>query len=238
MIDVALTAAAVRPTEVAVVIDVLRATTTITAALAGGYERVLCACDRDQALAMRAPGRVVAGEERCVPPPGFDLGNSPAGVETAAGVELVLATSNGTPAIVAAAAQAQLTVLGCLANLDALVETVRRRCDRDILLVCSGTNGRLAIEDVYVAGRIAAGLAGEQSDAATMCALMAAAAPSAGELFRQSTNGRLLVEVGLEADIEWCTRESFLDVVPHVRSATEDLAVIGALVAAGIEASL
>lgn len=239
MLDVALTAAGVRATEVAVVIDVLRATTTITAALAGGYDRVLCASSRDQALDLRGPGRVLAGEERCVPPPGFDLGNSPAGVETAAGAELVLATSNGTPAIVAAAAEAELTVLGCLANLDALVETVRRRGDgRDVLLVCSGTNGRLAIEDVYVAGRIAALLGGERSDAATMCALMAAAAPPVGELFRQSTNGRLLVEVGLEADIDWCARESFLDVVPQVRSATADLAVIGALLPADIEVTL
>jgi 2-phosphosulfolactate phosphatase len=239
MIDVALTAAAVRPVAVAVVIDVLRATTTITAALAGGYDRVLCASSRDQALRMRAPGRVLAGEERCVPPPGFDLGNSPAGVETATGVELVLATSNGTPAIVAAAAQAELTVLGCLANLDAVVEAVRRRADgRDVLLVCSGTNGRLAIEDVYVAGRVAALLGGEQSDAARMSALMAAAAPPVGDLFRQCTNGRLLVEVGLEADIDWCARESFLEVVPEVHSATGELAVIGALRPVSIEVTL
>jgi 2-phosphosulfolactate phosphatase len=227
MIDVALTAAGVRPADVAVVIDVLRATTTITQALAGGYERVLCTASRDQALGLRAPGRVLAGEERCVPPPGFDLGNSPAGVEAAAGSELVLATSNGTPAIVAAAGQAPVTLLACLANLAALVEALRHRGQaEDLLLVCSGTNGRLAIEDVYVAGRIVALLTGERSDAASMSALVAVAAPPAEELFRESTNGRLLVEVGLEADIAWCSRESFLDLVPEVGSATGELATI------------
>ncbi|MEA2266933.1 MAG: 2-phosphosulfolactate phosphatase [Solirubrobacteraceae bacterium] len=237
MIDVALTAAGVRPAGVAVVIDVLRATTTIAQALAGGYERVLCTASREQALEMRGPGRVLAGEEACVPPPGFDLGNSPAGVETASGRELVLATSNGTPAIVAAAAEADLTLLGCLANLDALLGVLGDRAeagaeagaeDEDVLLVCSGTNGRLALEDVYVAGRIVAGLGGRRSDSAAMCALVGAAAPSALDLFRESTNGRLLVEVGLESDIVWCARESTLELVPRVSSVTGDLAVIAA----------
>jgi 2-phosphosulfolactate phosphatase len=188
---------------------------------------------------MRGPGRVLAGEEACVPPPGFDLGNSPAGVETASGRELVLATSNGTPAIVAAAAEADLTLLGCLANLNALLGVLGDRAgagagtededeDEDVLLVCSGTNGRLALEDVYVAGRIVAGLGGRRSDSAAMCALVGAAAPSALDLFRESTNGRLLVEVGLESDIVWCARESTLELVPRVSSVTGDLAVIAA----------
>lgn len=225
MIDVALTAAGVRPAGVAVVIDVLRATTTITQALAGGYERVLCTTTRELALSMRAPGRVLAGEEGCVPPPGFDVGNSPADVvDAGAAAELVLATSNGTPAIVAAAAAADLTVLGCLINLRALIDSLAGR--EDVLLVCSGTNGRLAIEDVYVAGRIAAALAGVRSDAARLCELAAAAAPPAGELFRASTNGQLLVEVGLATDIDWCIQEDTLTIVPQVRSTTAEVAVI------------
>jgi 2-phosphosulfolactate phosphatase len=233
MIDVALTAAGVRPAQVAVVIDVLRATTTITQALAGGFDRVLCATSRELALSMAGPGRILAGEEACVPPPGFDLGNSPADVAGASGTELVLATSNGTPTIVAAAGVSELTLLGCLANLSSVVAALAGA--DDVLLVCSGTNGRLAIEDVYVAGRIVAGLTGPagtdaaETDAAGVCALMAAAAPPAGELFRQSTNGRLLVEVGLAADIDWCAREDTLDLVPRVTSTTADVAAVGAI---------
>jgi 2-phosphosulfolactate phosphatase len=170
---------------------------------------------------------VLAGEERCVPPPGFDLGNSPEAVAAASGAELVLATSNGTPAIVASAGLSGLTLLACLANLDAVLETLRPGVD-DVLLVCSGTNGRLAIEDVYVAGRIVAELDAERTDAAELSALVAGAAPPAGALFRQSTNGRLLVEVGLEADIDWCVRESFLDVVPRVAAVAGEIATITA----------
>ncbi len=228
MIDVALTAAGARPAAVSVVIDVLRATTTIAQALAGGYQRVLCVADRDRALELRGPGRVIAGERECVPPPGFDLGNSPAGVEVATGEELVLSTSNGTPAILAAAHRSDLTLLGCLANLPALIERLGRwaREDEDLLLICSGTNGRLAIEDVYVAGRIVALLAGPRSDAAEVCALMAVAAPAAREVLRASTNGQLLVKVGLEEDIDWCAREGTVDLVPEVGSADDDVAVI------------
>jgi len=226
VIDVALTAAGVRPAAIAVVIDVLRATTTITQALAGGYERVLCTASRERALEMRGPGRVIAGELRCIPPPGFDLGNSPSGVEAATGRELVLSTSNGTPAIIAAAGQAGQTLLGCLVNFGALVELLRAHGEADILLVCSGTNGRLALEDVYVAGRIAAMLSGPRSDAAEVCALVAAGPTPAAELMRESTNGRLLVEVGLAQDIAWCARESTLEVVPWVRSTTDEIAVI------------
>ncbi|MEA2297354.1 MAG: 2-phosphosulfolactate phosphatase [Solirubrobacteraceae bacterium] len=235
MIDVALTAAGVRPAAVAVVIDVLRATTTITQALAGGYERVLCTTTRDQALELRASGRVIAGEKDCVPPAGFDLGNSPSAVETATGRELVLSTSNGTPAIVASAGLAEVTLLGCLANLDALVELLRARGEADdVLLVCSGTNGRLAVEDVYVAGRIVVRLGGARSDAAEVCALVAAAAPEAHKILRESTNGQLLVEVGLEDDIAWCARESTLALVPRVSSVTGEIAVIAATELAGL----
>jgi 2-phosphosulfolactate phosphatase len=230
MIDVALTAAGVRPAGVAVVIDVLRATTTITQALAGGYERVHCATSRELALAMGGPGRVLAGEEGCVPPAGFDIGNSPAEVASPRGRELVLATSNGTPAIVAAAAAASLTLLGCLANLGAVLAALAGA--DDVLLVCSGTNGRLAIEDVYVAGRIVAGLPsdGQCSDAARVCSLVAAASPPAGELFRHSANGQLLIDVGLEADIDWCVREDTLGLVPRVVATSPDVAVIEAVI--------
>ena len=104
MIDVALTRADLRAADVAVVVDVLRATTTATQALAAGYRSVLCAESVELALGLRGPGRVLAGERRCVAPPGFDQGNSPREAARRRGDELVLATTNGAPAIVAATA--------------------------------------------------------------------------------------------------------------------------------------
>ena len=98
---------------------------------------------------------------------------------TATAEELVLCTTNGAPAIVAAAGAADEVLLGSLLNLDALVASLRadERAE-DLLLVCSGTNGRLAIEDVYVAGRIVAALGGPQTDAARTAELVATATES------------------------------------------------------------
>lgn len=229
MIDVALKSDDLRPARVTVVIDVLRATSTIAQALHGGYSRVLCTSTLDRGLALRAPGRVLAGEYRCLPPEGFDLGNSPSGVASATGDELVICTTNGAPAIVAAAAAGDEVLLGSLLNLGALVDRLRA-ADRtdDLLLVCAGTNGRLAIEDIYVAGRIVAELAGAQTDAARTAELVALASESTLDLFTRSMNGRVLVEVGLSADIDWCLRESVLDVVPRVTEATASVATITA----------
>jgi phosphosulfolactate phosphohydrolase-like enzyme len=90
MIDVAGNRAELRSAGIAVVIDVLRATSTATQALAAGYRRVLCAESIARAAGLRAPGRVLAGERRCLRPPGFDQGNSPLEAATRRGDELVL----------------------------------------------------------------------------------------------------------------------------------------------------
>src|SRR5436305_8610882 len=121
VIDVAFTPAGLRPAGVAVVIDVLRATSTAAQALASGYRSVACADSLARARLLRGPGRTLAGEHECLKPPGFDLGNSPAGVlHPGESCELVLATTNGAPAIVAAAEVAGEVLLACLLNLDAV----------------------------------------------------------------------------------------------------------------------
>ena len=157
MIDVALTRADLRAADVAVVVDVLRATSTATQALAAGYRSVLCAESIERALTLRAPGRILAGERRCVRPPGFHQGNSPHEAVRRRGDELVLATTNGAPAIVAAAQHAPVVLVACLLNLDAVIAALE---GADVQVVCAGTDGAVALEDVYVAGRICVGLRG------------------------------------------------------------------------------
>jgi len=103
VIDVAFTRAELRSADVAVVIDVLRATSTITQALAVGYRSVLCVDTVPHAARLRAAGRVIAGEQHCMTPLGFDQGNSPLEAMSPLGEELVLATTNGAPTIVGAA---------------------------------------------------------------------------------------------------------------------------------------
>lgn len=229
VIDVALTPAELRPADVTVVIDVLRATSTVTQALAGGYRRVLCADSIDRAAGLRSGDRVLAGERRCLKPPGFDQGNSPLEAVHRHRGELVLATTNGAPAIVAAADQAPRVLLACLLNLDAATAAVRReyrRSDLDVLLVCAGTDGAVALEDVYLAGLLSARLPGPRTDAAVVAEGLAHAFASPFEALDASADARVLRGAGLGEDIRYCARLSELDVVGQVVATSAGVAVV------------
>ncbi len=221
-IDVGFTAADIRSAEVIVVIDVLRATSTVAQALAAGYERVRCCDSIEAALAQRAPGRVIAGEREWKTPPGFDLGNSPAAFLTPDGEEVVLATTNGTPMMASAAAHGDQVLLASLLNLDAVVAALS---SADVLLAGAGTSGRPALEDTYLAGRIASRLEGERTDAALMAECLADAREPLGAL-AASADGSKLREAGLGDDVEWCAQESILDCVPRVAAVEDGVSVV------------
>ncbi len=227
MIDVAFLGTAVRPAGTAVVIDVLRATSTITLALASGYERVLVAGSLDEATALRAPDRTLAGEERCARAPGFDLGNSPDEMRDPATTELVLATTNGAPAIVAAAAAADEVLVASLLNLDAVVAQLAGR--DDVLLVCAGTDGHVSMEDVYLAGRLSAELDGERSDAARIAEALAAAYPNPFDALSASGGAIGLRREGLESDIALCAQESIVEVVGRLSEMVDGAALLTAV---------
>jgi 2-phosphosulfolactate phosphatase len=229
VIDVAMTRAELRPAEFSVVIDVLRATSTATQALAAGYRRVLCAESLARASSLRAPGRVLAGERRCLRPAGFDHGNSPLEAAQRRGDELVLATTNGAPTIVAAARCAPTVLLACLLNLDAVIEALRVAGgggEHDVQLVCSGTDGEAALEDTYVAGRLSAALTGRRTDAALIAEAVARRYPTALDALSASADARVLRAAGLEHDIAYCAQESLLDVVPRVQVTSHGVAVV------------
>ena len=225
-VDVCFTAQEIRPVEVAVVVDVLRATSTIVQALAVGYPRVVCCRSVATARELRAPGRVLAGESACVRLPDFELGNSPAAMATVGrrGDELVLATTNGSPAVVAASRAAERVLVGCLMNLRAVLAAVPT--DARVAIICSGTNGRPALEDVYVAGRVVAALGGVPSDAARVAERVASGYGAPLEPFAASEEATQLRATGQERDIAWCARESVLEVVPEVWSIENGAALV------------
>ena len=226
MIDVAFLGADVRPAATAVVIDVLRASSTITLALASGYERVLIAGDIDEARALAGPGRVLAGEVNCARAPGFDLGNSPEETLEPRAPELVLATTNGAPAILAAAAAADEVLVAALLNFAAVCE--RLAGADDVLLVCAGTDGRVSIEDVYLAGRLSVALDGPRTDAAQIAESVARAYPNARDALEASAGAVGLRREGLESDLAFCAQESIVEVVPRLSEAKERIAILTA----------
>jgi 2-phosphosulfolactate phosphatase len=202
-----------------IVIDVIRATSTICQALASGYERVFCAAEVEDARALRNElGEcVLGGERRAVRIPGFDLGNSPREYLEPEGTTLVLSTTNGTRAVVAAAQRCERVLIASLLNLSAVVEATRA-AGEDALVVCAGVQGTLALDDAFVAGRIVEELGWERTDAAEAAARLVSTWSGADEAFRASKSGRNLMENApeLEEDITFCARESVFDVVPRL----------------------
>src|SRR5579859_4861523 len=189
----------------------------MTQALAAGYRRILCCSEIDDARALAATeGDVkLAGERRLEHIEGFDFGNSPRELAGEPAAEtLILTTTNGTKLLVAAAARFEQVLVGSLLNLHA-VASAARDTGEDVAVLCAGVLGELALDDAYCAGRIVAALGGEHADSAAAAARLAASFPDAAAGLGASQSARNLRGKGLEADIEWCARESVLDVVPR-----------------------
>jgi 2-phosphosulfolactate phosphatase len=210
-IDVAFTPVETAPAPLGIVVDVIRATSTIAQALAAGYERVLCCAEIEEARALRAklPSSLVGGERKAVRIEGFDVGASPREFLEARAETLILTTTNGTRAILETAKHCDHVVLGSLLNLDAVVSAVG---ERDTVVACAGFQGAFALDDAYCAGRIVQLVKGSRTDAAIGSELIARAFPTALEAFNARTYG----PPGLEEDIAFCARENVLDVVPRL----------------------
>jgi 2-phosphosulfolactate phosphatase len=201
---------------VGVVIDVLRATSTICQALAAGWGRVVCVGSIDDARALAGPGVALAGERNNVRIDGFDFGNSPRELADAPpGETLALTTTNGTGALLAAAGRCETVLVASLLNLDAVVTEVER-LGGDVAVLCAGVEGSFAIDDAYVAGRIAAALGGTPDDSAIAATRLAAAFPDAESGIGSGASAANIRRAGLDDDIPWCARESMLDRVPRV----------------------
>lgn len=213
-VHVALTPSEEAAAQIGIVVDVIRATSSIAQALAAGYERVLCCREIDEANALRAElgdEAIVGGERNGVVVEGFDVGASPR--EFAAGPQaatLILSTTNGTAAILGAAARCETVLVGSLLNL-AAVTAAARALGGDIAVFCAGFQGGFALDDAYCAGRISAGLEGERSDGARAAELIAGSFPNALE----GLNARTYGPPGLEEDIRFCARENVLQTVPR-----------------------
>jgi 2-phosphosulfolactate phosphatase len=197
---------------VGVVVDVIRASSTICQALAAGTPRILCCAEIDAARALKdlLGEGLLGGERNAVRIEGFDVGASPRDFVEPLPEPLILSTTNGTRAIVAAAEACEEVVVGSLLNLEALATHLRER-DRDVAIFCAGFKGGFALDDAYCAGRIVQLLEADGSDAAIAAELLARSFPDA----LSGLDARTYGPPGLEADIEFCARESVLDVVPR-----------------------
>jgi 2-phosphosulfolactate phosphatase len=217
-------------------IDVLRASTTITYALAAGAAAVI-PCREIEEAKKRAAGlpvgaAILGGERGGLPIASFDLGNSPAEYIRAAvdGKTVVFTTTNGTLALEQCQAAARVFI-GSFVNLSAVVK--RLAGERAIHLLCAGTRGEITREDVLCAGAIVALLSktaadfplNDQARIALDCwraTVPHGAVPPqvlAGELgvaLRETQGGRNLTSIGLEHDIDTVAEVDRFDIVPQL----------------------
>jgi 2-phosphosulfolactate phosphatase len=211
------------------VIDILRATTVMCAALAHGAKALIPVASTEEALRLaQTIGRddvLLAGEKNCVRIPGFHLGNSPLEMQEPAvrGKTLILSTTNGTKALLACQG-ASAVFSAAASNLSLAAERVREGIERDeeMLIVCAGRSGAFALDDAYCAGRlIAAALESRKPHRA-----LNDAARAALDLVRRygdrwerplsrSRGGRELIKVGLRDDILDASRLDAYPVLPH-----------------------
>jgi 2-phosphosulfolactate phosphatase len=214
---------------VAVVIDVLRATTVMVHALAAGCRCVVPCGVVDEAKRCAAELRgeskvLLAGERHGMPIAGFDLGNSPNEftVKSCKGATVVLTTTNGTRAVLRAV-EAERVLAGAFVNFSALCEQLRT--DRHpVHLLCAGTDGEVSLEDTLLAGAIVDFLAdsGDEvqlNDAARLawdsfenhgrCCLRGSLEVGRG--------GQRLKSLGYEADIRAATEVDRFTIVPELR---------------------
>ncbi len=224
---------------VAVVIDVLRACTTIVYALAAGAEMIIPCLEVHEAfrIAGQLPSGsvLIGGERQGVMVEGFDLGNSPGEYtpEKVAGRKIVFTTTNGTQAL-ARCRQAQRVYLGAFVNVSALCR--RLLAAERIHLICAGTRGEVSRDDILLAGLIVerlqqASAAGYRLNAQAITArenwLQAMPLPFAlgaepvplerlVECLRATPGGKNVVAIGCEEDIWAAAHVDRFEIVPEL----------------------
>ena len=221
----------------AVIIDILRASSTITTALQNGARCVIPCGSPDEAKQIRqaAPDHstLLGGERGGVLIEGFDCGNSPAEYLSSrvSGKTIAFTTTNGTKALLKSAA-AETIFIGAFVNRQALVE--RLRADQNAVhLVCAGTDGEITGEDVLFAGAVVDSLLASQSDRWELndSARIAQSfwrhnvgVENADSLslriesaMRQTRGGRNLIGLGYDSDIKLCSALDSIGVVPVLR---------------------
>ncbi|QDU74252.1 putative 2-phosphosulfolactate phosphatase [Bremerella volcania] len=221
---------------VAVVIDVLRATTTITHAIAHKADCVVPLLNVDDAKeeGARQPAALLGGERGGQKIDGFDLGNSPAEYpeSTVAGKKILFTTTNGTKAM-QACRTAQDIYIAAFVNLTAVCNQLAD-CPH-IFVVCAGTTGEITREDVLLAGAIVDVLSAdalkpiELNDQAQIAAdawleaKTGLTATTLADRLKKSRGGRNVLRLGLDNDIDIAAALDKFDVVPKLNPKTWEI---------------
>lgn len=199
---------------IAVVVDVLRATTAMAHAFESGIESIIPCLEVEEArgLASSLPtgAAILGGERQGLPIEGFDLGNSPCSYspEVCRSKTLVMTTTNGTKAL-HASLDADRVLIASYPTWSATLRVLEAD-QRSVHIVCAGTNGQISLEDSFLAGDLAAVLwtrgrqsGNDEADLARLASyhLEKQSDTTRAEFLAMGRGGRRVTEIGLAADI-------------------------------------
>jgi 2-phosphosulfolactate phosphatase len=239
-IDILFSPSGLTPPEVqgrsVFVIDILRATTSMCAAVSRGAKAIIPVASTEEALRLAqtigSADVLLAGEKDCVRIPGFHLGNSPLEMTEPAvrGKTIIVTTSNGTKALLACQGAGAVYPTAA-ANLSTAAEKAREalQSDRHILVVCAGRDGAFSLDDAYCAGRLTAAILGDHkprrglNDAAIACLdLVRRYGDNWERALTYSRAGRELIKLGFREDVREAARMDAYPVLPtfHERRVT------------------
>lgn len=211
--------------KLVIVIDVLRATSTIVTALANGCQAIIPVLNSEEALEKRLtiPGSLLGGERDALIIEGFDLGNSPFDYvpEKVGGRRVILTTTNGTRAIRDSIA-APLIWMASFVNMQSIVLATLREFERNsklrgILVICAGTEERFDLPDTLCAGMLIDALGSsvtldDLGEAAR--SLYRSSEDHLEEAIRNSVHGKRLISLGFERDLVYCSTPNILPILP------------------------
>lgn len=211
----------------AAMVDVLRSSTSMAAALGAGCREIVpCASVEEASRLSETLGRshvLLCGERDGRRIEGFDLGNSPLEFvpEAVKDRTLIMATTNGT-AVLAGLKQAGMAAVACFNNVEASYRLLARG-GADAVIVCAGKQGRFSLEDMLCAGAIADRAAKDRafklSDSSQAAlALYRKQKKRLAAALGKTQHGAYLVSLGFKADIEYCARIDSTDIVPVLSS--------------------
>ncbi len=216
---------AVLKASVGVVIDVLRATTTIVTALANGARQIVPVSSVDKALALKAElaeiSPLLCGERNGKKLPQFDLGNSPSEYTrgTVTGRTLIFASTNGSKTILASSKAKKLFIAGFV-NLPFAVKSLANT-GKNIVIICAGKLDKFGLDDVICAGMMVQTLVsanyelvGDEALAASM--LYTANKRDIEGALKKTSHGQYLASLGYEKDIEFASRVGIYKSLPRL----------------------
>lgn len=217
--------------SVVVMIDVLRASTTISACLNNGAKEIIPSESIDKAVhiysSLSKESRFLGGERNGIKPSGFDAGNSPDDypAELVKGKTVIITTSNGTQ-LFQKCKQAKLKLIAGFVNIDAVTKKINSFTELNpavtgVVVLCAGTNGRISYEDTICAGAIIEKINGKPEDELTDTAHIAmnlyrAHINEMTDFLKTREHSVFLKNIGFEKDIDTAFSFNKFPVVPAI----------------------